>query len=173
MSEMGFIHIYCGDGKGKTSAAIGLAIRAAGREMKVVIARFLKHDDSGEVAVLGKIPEITLLRCEKSFGFFSKMTSDEKEEAKDYYTRLFNKACKMAENADVLILDEIIAACNYGLVDENEILSFLRLRNNIEIVMTGRNPSDKLKDEADYISEIKKLRHPYDRGINARTGVEY
>ena len=67
---MGLIHIYCGDGKGKTSAAIGLAVRAAGRGRKIVIARFLKTEDSGEVEVLKKLPEITLIPCEQQFGFF-------------------------------------------------------------------------------------------------------
>ncbi|EHI60209.1 hypothetical protein HMPREF9473_01796 [ [Hungatella hathewayi WAL-18680] len=77
----GYVHIYCGDGKGKTTAAIGLAVRAAGRGKKVVIARFLKTEDSGEVEVLRSIPGITVLPCEKTFGFYFQMTEEQKREA--------------------------------------------------------------------------------------------
>ena len=76
----GLIHIYCGDGKGKTTAAIGLAVRAAGRGKRVVIARFLKNDDSGEVGVLERVPGITLIPCRKSFGFTWNMNEKERQE---------------------------------------------------------------------------------------------
>jgi cob(I)alamin adenosyltransferase len=78
------------------------------------------------------------------------------------------------ESFDLLVLDEIMAVCNYGLVDEEKVLRFLSDRpNGLEVVFTGRNPSQKLLDQADYVSEIKKIKHPYDRGIHARKGIEY
>ena len=106
----GLIHIYCGDGKGKTSAALGLAVRAAGRGLKVQVVRFLKNDQSGEVAALVKIPGIRVTSCERSFGFSWNMNQEQKAEAAAYYTELFEKAWKMGGDQDVLVLDELCGA---------------------------------------------------------------
>lgn len=176
MDNKGCVHIYCGDGKGKTTAAIGLAVRAAGRGRKVVIARFLKTDDSGEVPVLRAIPGVILLPCEKSFGFYFQMTEEQKEEAKEYYESLFVKALAVVkeEKADLLIMDEIMAACRCRLVEEAKVLAFLKDREEgLEVVLTGRDPSEEMMAAADYVSEIRKVKHPYDWGIGAREGIEY
>ena len=93
---MGCVHLYCGDGKGKTTAAIGLAVRAAGAGKQVVAARFLKTDQSGEVEILKRLPEVTLIPCEKTFGFTWKMTDEVKREAADYYKSMFETACREA-----------------------------------------------------------------------------
>ena len=174
MREKGLVHIYCGDGKGKTSAAIGLAVRAAGRGKKVLISRFLKTDDSGEVMILKEIPGITVLPCEKSFGFLFRMNEEQKKEAASYYQEQFEKTVKMAERYDLLILDEMMASISGKMVPEERVLQFLQDKpENLEVVLTGRNPSDRLKEEADYISEILAVRHPYEKGIPAREGIEY
>ena len=173
---MGLVHIYCGDGKGKTSAAIGLAVRAAGRGKKVVVARFLKTDDSGEVLALQAIPAVTVMPCEKEFGFVFAMDEETKKEAAAYNTDLFERAAARAgeTDAELLVLDEIMAAMNYGMVPENTVLGFLERRpENLEVVLTGRNPSEQILEKADYISEICKVRHPYEKGISARIGIEY
>lgn len=170
------IHIYCGDGKGKTTAAVGLAVRAAGRGKKIVIARFLKTDDSGEVAILRRIPEITLLPCTKTFGFYFQMSREQKLEAGAYYQELLKKAWSIAkeQSADMLVLDEIMAACNYNLVEEKRLLEFLDGKEEkLEVILTGRNPSEILKKKADYVSEIIKRKHPFDNGVGARLGIEY
>lgn len=172
----GRIHIYCGDGKGKTSAAIGLAVRAAGREKKVLIARFLKTDDSGEVPVLAQIKGITVIPCERTFGFVFCMTEDEKAEAAAYFQDRFRNVCEMAvrERYDVVIFDELMASCNYGMVKEEEALRFLRERpEEMEVVMTGRDPSQALLEAADYVSEICLIKHPFTEGLPAREGIEY
>ena len=93
---MGCVHVYCGDGKGKTSAALGLALRAAGRGWRVVVARFLKNDDSGELLPLCGIPGVEVLPCEKSFGFYRTMTDAEKAEAGEYYRELLERAWRRA-----------------------------------------------------------------------------
>ena len=170
------IHIYCGDGKGKTTAAIGLSVRACGCGKKVLIARFLKTDHSGEVKALGGLSGITVMPCERSFGFFSKMSLQQKKEAEIYYSHLLettlNKA--VAENFHLLVLDEIMAVCRFGLVEERKVLEFLSSRpEGLEVVLTGRDPSEKLLELADYVSEIKKVKHPYDKGTPARQGIEY
>ncbi len=122
------VHIYCGDGKGKTSAALGLAVRAAGRGKRVLVARFLKSDDSGEVKILGGIPGIRVKPCEKCFGFFYQMTDEQKKEAGEYYDSMFRRAWEEAvrESFDMVIFDEIMAACKYGLVCESAVLDCLK-----------------------------------------------
>ena len=170
------IHIYCGDGKGKTTAAVGLAVRAAGCGKKVLITRFLKTDNSGEVKSLGQLPEIKVTPCERSFGFFSKMSEEQKAEAEIYYSRLLETTLDQAARGgfDLLVLDEIMAVCNFGLVEEDRVLDFLTSRpEELEVVLTGRDPSERLMEAADYVSEIKKVKHPYDRGIMARRGIEF
>jgi len=174
--DIGCVHIYCGDGKGKTSAALGLAVRALGRGKKGLIARFLKNDDSGEVAVLGTLANLSVKPCKKCFGFYSQMSERQKREAGEYYNSLFREAWEEAvENRlDFLILDEIIAACQYGLVEEAEVIRRLHMRPlALEVIMTGREPSAGLMEQADYVSEIRKVKHPYDRGLGAREGIEY
>lgn len=168
------IHIYCGDGKGKTSAAIGLAVRAAGRKKKIVIARFLKTEDSGEVEILRGIDGITVIPCEKTFGFVFSMDEATRKEAAAYYLSLFLRAAEMAKENDVLILDEIMAAISYDMVPEDMVCRFLKDKpKTLEVILTGRNPGERLLDLADYVSEITKRKHPYDRGIRAREGIEY
>lgn len=172
----GCVHLYCGDGKGKTTAAIGLAVRAAGRKKKVLIARFLKTDDSGEVILLKQIPEITVIPCEKSFGFFYQMTEQKKSEAREYYHELWEKVRSQAETLEygMLVLDEIMAACRYGMVEEYAVIEFLKNRPpELEVVLTGRDPSAEFFKQADYVSEIQKKKHPYDSGQAAREGIEY
>ena len=173
---MGLVHIYCGDGKGKTSASVGLAVRAAGRGFQVIIARFLKSDDSGEVEVLKTVPGITVLPCEKEFGFVFAMDEATKAEAAKYYRELFQKAVATVEEtkADLLVMDEILASMYYNMVPEQEVLEFLKTRpENLEVVMTGRGPSEAIMEAADYITEMKMVRHPYEKGISARFGIEY
>lgn len=174
--KKGYIHIYCGDGKGKTTAALGLALRAAGRKKRVLAARFLKTDDSGEVTALSQVTEVDVIPCIKTFGFYFRMTEEQKKEAEEYYGKLFEKAWLQAaeDGYDMLILDEIMAACNYGLVSEERLLRCLQEKPvKLEVVMTGRDPSQKLLDMADYVSEIHKRKHPFDSGVSAREGIEY
>lgn len=170
------IHIYCGDGKGKTSAALGLALRASGRGKKVLVVRFLKTDDSGEVEPLKHLPCITVIPCSRTFGFVSRMSAEQRQEAAAYYQQQFETACRMAAEggADVLILDELVGACNYGMVSEDDVIRFLREKpEKLEVVLTGRNPSQALVELADYVSEIRMKKHPYTKGVPARYGIEY
>lgn len=172
----GCIHIYCGDGKGKTSAAIGLAVRAAGRGKTVLVVRFLKTEDSGEVPVLRHIPGIVVTPCDKSFGFVFRMTDGQKAEAAKYFKDRFESACREAVEGgyDVLVLDEIMAACNYGMVPEEAVIDFLKNKpENLEVVMTGRDPSEEFFKLADYVSDIRMKKHPFTEGVEAREGIEY
>lgn len=173
---MGLIHIYCGDGKGKTSAAIGLAVRAAGSGMKVLFARFLKNESSGELKILDEISQIKVLHLEKSYGFFQTLSEAEQKEVRRMYSRLWKQILNEVSRGDwnVLVIDEFMAAYRYGLIDRDEALCFLRKKPEyLEVVLTGRDPDRALVELADYVSEIRKVKHPFDRGIRAREGIEY
>ena len=107
--EQGLIHIYCGDGKGKTSAAIGLAVRAVGSGLKVLFTRFLKNESSGELAILDDISQIKVLHLEKSYGFFKNLSEDKKQEVRETYLQLW-RAIELeilTGRYDVLVIDEL------------------------------------------------------------------
>lgn len=174
--ESGMIHIYCGDGKGKTTSATGLAVRAAGCGLKVLFVRFLKNENSGELRILDIIPEIEVMHMTKSFGFFKTLDAKEQEEARSAYAKLWDDAIRkiQEEPYDMLVMDEFMAAYQYGMIDHEAAVTFLKERpKGLEVVLTGRNPEPELLELADYISEITKRKHPFDQGIYARRGIEY
>ena len=114
--------------------------------------------------------------CEKSFGFTFRMTEEQKKEAAVYYTALLDRTLKKAAKGGyhMLVLDEIMAVMNCGLVQEETVRAFITGRpSGLEVVMTGREPSEELISLVDYVSEIRKVKHPYDQGISAREGIEY
>lgn len=173
MLEKGLIHIYCGDGKGKTTAAVGLAIRCAGNGGRVLFTSFLKNNKSGELSVLRTVPGIDIIENPSEVKFFKFMTVDEKEWIKDVYSDRLAELHNMQSGYDLVVLDEIIPAVNYGLADEEDLVFMINDRwRGVEYVLTGRKPSNKLLAMADYISEIKKIRHPFDKGIAARKMIE-
>ena len=180
---MGLVHIYCGDGKGKTTAAVGLALRMAGNGRKVVLVRFLQPEDSGEVRTLRGIPGVEVLPCTKCFGFTWQMTGEENQQAAEHCKIQFQKAwdravslCESREtDADVLlVLDEAAAALEHGLLQLSGVLDCVDHRPaNLEIIFTGRRMPGELLERADYVTEMRAVRHPYARGIRARRGIEY
>ena len=168
------IHLYCGDGKGKTTAAMGLALRMAGRGKPVVIVQFLKGADSGERYALSLLPKVTLLPAPEHIKFPFQLTPEERAAEQRRSLRLIAQARTAAgEIPDgLLVLDEVCAAVNTGLLPLEEVLSCLEAAA-CEVVLTGRDPAPELLARADYVTEMKKLRHPYDRGTAARQGVEW
>lgn len=172
----GMIHIYCGDGKGKTTAATGLAVRAAGCGMKVLFARFLKNENSGELRILDSVPEIEVLHLERSYGFFNTLTDEEKEEVRQMYGQLWELIREKISGGQfqMLVIDEFMAAYRYRLIGREEALDLLTGKPEaLELVLTGRDPGPELTALADYVSEIRKVKHPFDQGILARRGIEY
>lgn len=171
----GLIHLYEGDGKGKTTAAVGLSVRCAGNGGSVLFTQFLKDGTSGEISVLKKIPQITVFSATEKFGFTFRMTEEEKKAAVAYYTNYLKEIGQLVrkEHYDLLVLDEAVGACSSGMIKEEELLSFLDHRpDGLEVVLTGRNPSAALRERSDYDSEIRKEKHPFDRGITGRDGIE-
>jgi cob(I)alamin adenosyltransferase len=174
--EQGLIQIYTGDGKGKTTAAIGQAIRAAGNGLKVVFVQFLKADDSGEVGVLSKMgPLIQIYRFNSQKKFIWNMEQDEIDILKADTLKGYDFIRKIIEDAscDILVLDEFNWVLNNNFVDTHEFVGLMRNKPGaLEIIITGRNVPAELCEAADLVTEMKKIKHPIDRGIQARKGIE-
>lgn len=171
----GLIHIYCGSGKGKTTCGMGLCVRAAGAGMKVLIYQFMKDNSTSERKVLAHVPGITLADGPAREKFSFRMTKEEKEERRIYYKEKLHELFRIAgeESYDLLFLDEVIYTIGAGLLGEEELLDCLdRKPERLEVVLTGQGPSERLIGKADYVTEMKKVKHPYDRGISARPGIE-
>jgi cob(I)alamin adenosyltransferase len=170
----GLIHVYIGDGKGKTTASLGLSLRAAGRDKTVVFAQFLKTGATGELRSLEKLG-IPVIRSAVALGFTHRMDAQAKILCGEEQRRVLDRVLEVlsAGKIDLLVLDEVIDAVNAGMLDEGEFRSLVEHKPpELELVLTGRQPPEWLMDRADYVSEIKKIKHPFDRGINARIGIE-
>lgn len=168
------IHLYMGDGKGKTTAAVGLAVRASGSGMQVLFSQFMKGNNTGEIHSLEMIPNIKILRSEKQYGFYRDLSEAEKLELTEVHNQIMDELLKTAYNGQVqmIILDEITYPARWNLVDVNKLKKLLQ-NESVEFVLTGRDPEGFMLDCADYITEMRKVRHPYEKGIKARVGVEY
>lgn len=173
----GLIHFYYGNGKGKTTAALGLALRAAGFNKNVIIVQFLKDWRCGELQSLSHLPNIYILRGKSSGGnFVFEMTDEEKEKTKRIHDENLKKALEFQKKGqcDLLVLDEVVDAYNLGLID-NEL--FIKLLENkpesLELVLTGHELNGFVCDKADYVTNMRKIKHPFDMGIPARKGIEF
>lgn len=176
MLERGLIHVYSGEGKGKTSAAVGLAVRAAGRGLHVLFIQFLKSWQTGEIFVLKQIPGITFLRDETCVQFANEMDSEERKRVTAIQKQLFRTALDhlQHESVDVLVLDEVMAAIENEFLTREEVESLLCNKPVwLELVLTGRNPPAWITDKVDYWTDMVERNHPFERGITARSGIEF
>lgn len=171
-AEKGYIHLYTGNGKGKTTAALGLAIRAAGAGKKVFIAQFVKGMPYAEHKALKRFPEIEV----KQYGLDCFIEKEPiREDIMAAQTGLNEVSEIVQKNAcDVLILDEVCIALHYELFELNEIINLLHEKpESMEIILTGRYAPKELMDKADLVTEMKEIKHYYNMGIQAREGIEY
>ena len=171
--KQGYIHIYTGDGKGKTTAAIGLAIRAAGYGMKTYIGQFMKGQHYGELTALHDHPFIII----EQYGDVVECVH--REEITQKHVDQAQLGLKQARKAmhsheyDIIILDEINVAVWFDLIHVEDVLELLNERpNNIEFILTGRRAPKELMDIADLVSDVKEIKHYYTKGVKARTGIE-
>ena len=172
-SGKGLVHIYCGDGKGKTTTSVGLTVRAAGSGKKVLFYQFLKDNSSSERNILEKVPGITLVRGREMQKFTFQMNEQELDELRIYNNEMLDKLFEMAKDYDMLVMDESVYAIKSNLLDEEKLITHLEEKPvGLEVVLAGRNPSQKLMDHADYVSEIQKVKHPFDHGVSSRVGIE-
>ncbi len=169
----GLIQVYTGDGKGKTTAALGLALRAAGRNMKVLIVQFMKKWDYGELHSVKLIPNITLETFgTNEFVYKGKAKKVDYEEAEKAFS--FGIKGVYSENYDVVIFDELNMALYYELLDLKKVVEKLKGKpDNVEVVITGRKAPEEIIEIADLVTEMREVKHPYQKGIEARRGIEY
>lgn len=179
MGRKGMIHLYIGDGKGKTTAATGLAIRALGRNLNVLYAQFLKTSDTGEKFILEKYfpDKLVFFRPVQRHGkFLWNMTEKEISETKEDILNGWRTITAEIHSGrhDIVILDEILDCIKCGLLDSDEVLNDIKKRPaHVEIVCTGRDAPECFFEAAGYVTRMGSLKHPYDRGIKARCGIEY
>jgi len=173
----GFIEIYTGDGKGKTTAALGLGMRAAGNQMTVYMVQFLKGSDTGELTSIKRLePYFKVFRFEKKRDFFWNLNDEEKEELKSEIRKAYDFCKDVLKNqkCDILIMDEIMGALGNKLLSEEDILKLMELKpKNVELVLTGRNVPLNIVNKADLVTEMKPIKHYFEKGIAARKGIEY
>ncbi len=171
-TAFGMVHIYTGDGKGKTTAGIGLCCRCAGRGGKVLVTAFLKDFGSGEYMfpapfdVFGK---------DAFHGFWSDLSENEKQTAKQQLEKKLTDVFALAKDKgyDMLLLDEVLFAAHVGAVDIKLLKSLILSKpTSLELVMTGRCCDKELYEISDYVSEIKAVKHPYSSGTDCRIGIE-
>ena len=171
MEHTGLLHLYYGDGKGKTTAAMGLALRAMGSGKRVVILQFLKGGKSGEVPLLEQLGA-KVYRGKAGQKFVFQMNEEEKEATRQLQNA--NLTAAMAEPADLLILDEAGSAWELDMVDKALLQkAVLERPAEQECVLTAHAAPQWMLDAADYVTEMKCHRHPYQKGIAARQGIEY
>jgi cob(I)alamin adenosyltransferase len=175
MAQKGLILLYTGNGKGKTTAALGQVLRAAGHGFKVAIIQFIKNlENTGEIKAAKKIFADHLEIYPMGSGF----TWDAKD--RDELQQAAEKGWKLAQekiesgNYCMIILDELTYALNYGLLNQDEVIAFLQQKpEKLHIIITGRDASDKLIALADLVTEMKEIKHPYQKGIKAMKGIEF
>lgn len=174
MTGTGRVHIYYGDGKGKTTAAVGLAIRAAGNGLRILVFQFLKNNSSNERKILEAIPNITCLPGREPVKFVSNMNGDERSELRHYNNKALDEIIKFCTPFDILLLDEALCAVNLQVLSEEKLISFIMHKpRGLEIILTGHQITEKLLEVADYVTEMKKIKHQFDLGRSAREGIEY
>ncbi|MFP3985690.1 MAG: cob(I)yrinic acid a,c-diamide adenosyltransferase [Candidatus Bathyarchaeia archaeon] len=172
--ETGLVQVYTGNGKGKTSAAFGLALRAAGRGLKVYIIQFIKGGfDYGELYSIKQLPNVSL----KAFGR-GKFITQKPPQIEDI--KLAEEAFELAKKIvtdgehDVVILDEINVALNLKLIAVKEVAELAKTKpKHVELVLTGRNALPEIVDTADLVTEMKEIKHPFTKGVPPRKGIEY
>ena len=170
------LHIYYGNGKGKTTAAVGLAVRACGSGMKTGFFQFLKNGSSSEISILNSINNLSIYCCDKCDKFTFTMNEKELAEVTIQHNEMMKKAEELIKNNDIqlIVLDEFLDAYNKNLIDREFADNLINYSiSRCEVVLTGREPTEEQKKSADYLTEMKAVKHPYNNGIPARKGIEY
>ena len=169
------IQAYYGNGKGKTTAAIGSAVRCAGCGNKVLFVQFLKNNDSSEFRVLAEIDRVDILYSQERYALYDNMNGDRAAALSEAYGKfLFEEVKIKSSSYQMIILDEVLDAVRYGYIDETEFLKLIcGIKENTEIILTGHCLSEKIADVSDYISEIREICHPYTKGTLPRRGIEF
>ncbi len=168
----GYVQVYTGNGKGKTTSALGLSIRSAGAGLKVYIAQFIKMGDYSEIRALKKFSDFITVEQIGSGRFIKEMPSQEDiEDARAGIEKI--KSLMVSRDYDVIILEEANVAAKCGLISVNDILDLISSKpENIELVITGRGAAPEVIEQADLVTEMKEIKHYFQKGVQARVGIE-
>ena len=170
--QKGYIHVYTGNGKGKTTAMLGLALRAAGAGLRIYIGQFIKNSESGEMkAIREKFPDINFEQYGTGLILNRAINKEDIKTAKNG----LNKACEaiFSNKYDLVMLDEINVAAHLNLLAVEDIVNIMKQKpENVELVLTGRYAAAEIIEAADLVSEIAEIKHYYKKGIEAREGIE-
>jgi cob(I)alamin adenosyltransferase len=168
----GFVHIYTGNGKGKTTAALGLAVRAAGAGLKVFVAQFIKGRQYSELKALSRLSDqITIEQFGLPRFINGKPSAPDVETARDGLERV--KSSMLSGRFDMIIIDEGNVAVTYGLFSKEDLLEIIAMKpENLELVITGRDALPEIIDKADLVTEMKAVKHYFNKGVDARVGIE-
>jgi len=171
--EKGLTQIYWGDGKGKTTAALGTALRSINHKYKVHLIQFLKKSPTGELDTLSNFYNFSYKQFGTTEFIKPKPTKAQINKTKEALTHL-KQLLKKADH-DIIIADEILYAVQFGLIKESQVQKLIQSKpTTTELILTGSHiPFPKLFKQADLVTEIKKQKHPYDNGVEARKGIEY
>ncbi len=170
----GLVQVFTGDGKGKTTAALGAILRAAGHGLNIFIIFFIKgHYAYGEFSTLTKLPNVRIA----AFGLrrFFKATDIDPEEKKEAEAALaIAREAIGSGRYDLVVLDEINVAMDFHLIETDDIIKLIKEKPaHVELILTGRHADARLIEMADLVTEMVKIKHPYDKGVKARKGIEY
>ncbi|PIE54145.1 MAG: cob(I)yrinic acid a,c-diamide adenosyltransferase [Dethiosulfovibrio peptidovorans] len=173
MRDKGLIHVYFGDGKGKTTAAVGVALRALGAGWRVGMVQFMKGYPYSEVPLLRRLKGMELVQTgRREYVYRGRETEEDRSEARRGLAAA--RRFLLDDPRDLAILDEVTVALDYGLFSENDLLDLVDGKApGTELILTGRFISASLVDRADYISEVQCRRHPYERGLLSREGIDH
>lgn len=175
--ERGYVQVYTGNGKGKTTAAVGQAVRAVGNGLKVYMLQFLKTEPTGELEIAKLIGDkFQVFRFESNKGFFWNLNEEEKKILKREIDKAYGFAMDVIKNSscDVFILDEIMGVLSNKLLTEEQVIELIDKKPiNMELILTGRNVPDLIKNKADLVTEMREIKHYMTKGVYVRKGIEY
>lgn len=183
-SKLGQVSVFYGTGKGKTTSALGTALRACGNGFNVHLVQFMKNGATsldqqipGEIEALSKFENFSYKRFGVGFWYTNKLDEEKKQEHKKSVEETMNYLNSAIKNPlyDIIIADEILYAIQLGLLEENKVIELIECKpKEKELILTGSHlPFPNIFAKADLVTEIKKIKHPYDKGILARKGIEY
>lgn len=175
--KTGMVHVYTGKGKGKTTAAVGLGVRAYGAGLRVLLVQFLKYGDSSELNSLRSLGSTFAVYPApgQRHGFYQQLPETERRQVEAETRQRFEAAAEQVRGGDwdMVILDEMITAVSYGMVSERELCDLMREKaGHTELVLTGRGLTDSVAEAADLITEMKEIKHYYRTGVPSRPGIE-
>lgn len=175
MMKKGYVQVYTGNGKGKTTAALGLGFRAVGRGFKVLLVQFLKAMETGELESIARFDNFAVKRLGETKKFSWTLTKEEKDELVNNTQREWKELNQWLQvnPVDVLILDEVMGALKVGLISTQQLADFIDNKpEGMELILTGREVPKEIEDRADLITEMRKIKHYYDQGVPSRDGIE-